>query len=135
MSPKTAIIKRLGKVLDTVIEHEVNARRQLIAQEPTKIFDKIGRAFGILRNGYFINSTEALNLLSLMRLGIDFNIVPDKHRRLVDRLFIESQPGHIQYFAEDPDDAEVRDVYRADLFRDNFRNMGLPPILAMLSLE
>lgn len=121
---ETKIIKRLMGVLDTVIEQEVNARRILVEREPTKIFDKIGRAHGILCNGYFVNSVEALNLLSLMRLGVDLNVVNKKYRRMIDRLIIESQPGHIQAIAGKlGETSDQRDIYRANLFREKFRTI------------
>lgn len=115
------IIRKLSGVLDTVIEQEKNARRQLMEMEQVRMFDKIGRAFGILRNGYSVNSNEAMNLLSLMRLGVDFNILENRYRRMIDRLLIETQPSHIQLMmGEDVDPAE-RDSFRAMILREKFR--------------
>ena len=118
------IVRRLTGVLDTVIEQEHNARKKLLEKEPTKVFDKVGRAYGILRNGYFVTSSEAMNLLSLMRLGVDLNIVPAKYRRVIDRLIIECQPGHIQAIVGQDITPEERDVFRADLLRAKFRTIS-----------
>ena len=62
-----------------------------------------------------------MNHLSLIRLAVDLNFLPEEFRSLVDYLFIEIQPGHIQY----PDKAisiELRDIKRAELLRNNFKN-------------
>lgn len=115
------IIKKLTGVLDTVIEQERNVRKQLLATERVRIFDKIGRAFGILCHAHSVTSNEAMNLLSLMRLGVDLNILEDKHRRMVDCLLIESQPAHIQLIMGKDVDLQERDNFRAVMLREKFR--------------
>jgi len=57
------IIKRLGSVLTSIIEHELNARQKLLEADSGKLFDKIGRAYGILQNSHVLSSGEAMNLL------------------------------------------------------------------------
>jgi len=120
------IIKRLSSVLNSIIEHELNARQKLLEADANKIFDKIGRAFGILQNGYLLNSSEAMNLLSLIRLGIDLGIFADSQRAVVDRLFIECQPGHVQHAAKGAFEAGQRDVLRAGRLRAEFAKISSP---------
>jgi protein arginine kinase len=120
------IIKRLSSVLNTIIEHELNARAKLIENDSGKLFDKIGRAFGILQHGQLLASAEVMNLLSLIRLGIDLGVFPDARRPVIDRLFIEAQPGHIQYSAQGAFDSGQRDVLRAQLLRNEFACFGAP---------
>jgi protein arginine kinase len=120
------IIKHLTGVLNTIIEQELNAREKLVESEPTKLFDKIGRAYGILQNGYLLNSGEAMNLLSLIRLGIDLGVFPDSQRAVVDRLFIECQPGHIQHNTKRSVEANQRDVLRGELLRMEFAKVPGP---------
>jgi protein arginine kinase len=120
------IIKHLHGVLNTIIEQELNARQKLLETDPNKLSDKIGRAFGILQNGYLLNSGEAMNLLSLIRLGIDLNVFPDTQRAVVDRLFIECQPGHVQHAAKGAFDPAQRDVLRAGRLRSEFAKLTAP---------
>jgi protein arginine kinase len=120
------IIKHLNGVLNTIIEQELNAREKLVESEPNKLSDKIGRAFGILQNGYLLNSSEAMNLLSLIRLGIDLGIFADAHRAVVDRLFIECQPAHVQHAAKGTFDPSQRDLLRAEKLRMEFAKMPAP---------
>ncbi|MGC6606619.1 MAG: protein arginine kinase [Lentimonas sp.] len=117
------IITRLGNVLKTVIDHEVNARSKYLEENRAKLLDKIGRAFGVLQNVHFLSSNEAMNLLSLMRLAVDFNMLPEANRSDVDRLFIECQPGHIQYAAHEGIEPEFRDIARAEKLREEFRHL------------
>jgi protein arginine kinase len=121
-----AIIKRLGSVLESIVEHELNARAKLLETDPNKIFDKIGRAYGILQNSHQLTSTEAMNLLSLLRLGIDLSVFPEETRAVIDRLFIETQPGHIQNSARHDLESNQRDVLRAGRLRTEFATFAKP---------
>lgn len=120
------IIKRLGGVLDTIIEQEQNARQKLLEKESYKILDKLGRAYGVLQNGHVSSSSEAMNLLSLIRLAVDLNVFPEEVRGQVDRLFVECQPAHIQYLRQGKADSLQRDIQRAKFLRDEFRKLPLP---------
>lgn len=124
------IIKRLGGVLNTIIEHETNARQRLIENDSGKLFDKIGRAYGILQNSHLLNSAESMNLLSLIRLGIDLKVFPEAERPRVDRLFIEAQPGHLQHACKGEFEPGQRDLLRAGLLRSEFAKFAQPDFTA-----
>src|SRR5437870_2938771 len=87
------IVERLNKVLSQIIEHEENARGSLLEKKPKTVYNHIGRAYGILANAHSISSKETMNLLSLMRLGVDLGLFPDLERALVDELFVITQPN------------------------------------------
>lgn len=120
------IIKRLHTVLQSIIEHELNAREKLLEADAGKLFDKVGRAFGILQNSHLLSSGEAMNLLSLIRLGIDLAVFPDASRSVIDRLFIEAQPGHLQHAQKGEFDPAQRDLLRAARLRSEFANFVHP---------
>lgn len=120
------IIKRLTAVLQSIIEHELNARQKLLEADAGKLFDKIGRAYGILQNSHLLSSSEAMNLLSLIRLGVDLGAFPDARRSVVDRLFIEAQPGHLQHVQKGELDPGRRDVLRAARLRTEFAQFSHP---------
>jgi len=120
------IIKRLGSVLQSIVEHELNARGKLIEADAGKLFDKIGRAFGILQNSHLLSSSEAMNLLSLIRLGVDLGAFPDANRAITDRLLIEAQPGHLQHAQKGEFDPAQRDILRAARLRSEFANFTRP---------
>ena len=89
---ESMIVERLEKVLSQIIEHEENARQTLLEKKPKVVFNHIGRAYGILANAHSISSKETMNLLSLMRLGVDMGLFPGADRALVDELFLTTQP-------------------------------------------
>ena len=120
------IIKRLSSVLQSIIEHELNAREKLLEADSGKLLDKIGRAYGILQNSHLLTSSEAMNLLSLIRLGVDLGAFPDGNRSVIDRLLIEAQPGHLQHAQKGEFEPSQRDVLRAARLRGEFANFTRP---------
>ncbi|MGH7997705.1 MAG: ATP--guanido phosphotransferase, partial [Opitutaceae bacterium] len=79
-----------------------------------------------LQNSHMLNSSEAMNLLSLIRLGIDLGVFTDGYRPVIDRLFIEAQPGHLQYAQKGELDPSRRDLLRAERLRSEFANLTRP---------
>jgi protein arginine kinase len=122
------IVERLSKVVAQVIEHEDNARARLLEKESKVVFNHIGRAYGILANAHSVSSKEAINLLSLLRLGIDLGTLPGASRTLVDELAIVTQPAHLQASHTDKLTAEQRDIRRADMLRHALREVRRPVI-------
>lgn len=121
-----AIVERLEKVLAQIIEHEENARATLLEKKPKMVFNHIGRAYGILANAHSISSKETMNLLSLMRLGVDVGLFPGVDRSLVDELFILTQPAHLQKQHTEKLSAEERDLLRADMVRERLKQVSRP---------
>ncbi len=120
------IVERLEKVLSQIIEHEENARQTLLEKKPKVVFNHIGRAYGILANAHSISSKETMNLLSLLRLGVDMGLFPGADRALVDELFLITQPAHLQKQLSDKLSAEERDLLRADMVRERLKGVSRP---------
>ncbi len=122
------VVERLNKVVLQIIEHEENARITLLEKKPKLVYDQIGRAYGILTNAHTISSKETMNLLSLVRMGVDLEIFPTTARVAVDELFILSQPAHVQRAAARKLTAEERDILRADLVRTQLATISKPDL-------
>jgi protein arginine kinase len=126
---ESEIIGRLNRVIEQIIDHEQNARALLAQRKAITLHDQIGRAYGLLSHAYSISSKEALNLLSIIKLGIDLAVFPDAHRFPVDELFIETQPAHLQKGAQlQKMSSEERDSLRADLIRVKLSQVPQPDI-------
>lgn len=67
-----------------------------------------------------------MNLLSLMRLGVDLGLFPAEERATVDELFIMTQPAHLQKQFSDKLSAEERDLLRADMVRERLKHVNRP---------
>jgi protein arginine kinase len=120
------IVDRLQKVILQIIEHEQNARQTLIQRRSKTLLDNIGRSYGILRHSHSMSSKEALNLLSLAKLGFDLGFYPNEMRAVADELFMETQPAHLQKDWHQKLAAEERDVLRAEIIRKKLENLPSP---------
>ncbi len=120
------IVERLEKVLSQIIEHEENARATLMEKKAKTVYNHIGRAYGILANAHIISSKETMNLLSLMRLGVDLGLFPGAEKTLADELFILTQPAHLQKEHSEKLSAEERDLLRANMLRERLKNVKRP---------
>jgi len=117
------IISHLEQIVIELIEHENNARIRLMNDRALIVEDHVARAFGALSNARLMNSAEALNLLSTLRLGLDLGLIDQFSRREIDMLFIASQPAHLQKLESKELEPEERDVVRADMLRDFMENV------------
>jgi protein arginine kinase len=122
------IVERLNKVLLQIIEHEENARAKLLEIKPKVVYNHIGRAYGILANAHSISSKETMNLLSLMRLGVDMGSFHDLGRSVIDELFLVTQPAHLQRRFSEKLGAEERDILRADMLRERLMSVTRPQL-------
>ena len=122
------IIGRLTKVIETIIEKEHDARQVLIQKKSNTLWDQIGRAYGVLTYAHAMTSKEALNLLSIMKLGIDLGAFPEDRRLPIDELFIDTQPAHLQKGSQQKMNAEERDHLRARIIRERLKLFPKPDI-------
>jgi protein arginine kinase len=120
------ILSRLNKVIEQILSHEQNARASLLAKKPVLLLDNIGRAYGILRHAHSMASKEALNLLSCLKLGVDLGFFPEDGRLLIDQLFMETQPAHLQKSSQQKLQADERDTLRADIVRSKLAKFPKP---------
>ena len=122
------IISRLSKVIETIIEKEHDARQVLIQKKPNTLWDQIGRAYGVLTFAHAMSSKEALNLLSIIKLGVDLGTFPEDRRLPIDELFIDTQPAHLQKSSQRKLNAEERDHLRAEIIRERLKVFPKPDI-------
>src|SRR5256714_7969902 len=125
------IINRLCKVIETIIEKEHDARQILLQKKPNTLCDQIGRAYGVLTYAHAMPSKEALNLLSIIKLGMDLGAFPENQRLQVDELFIDTQPAHLQKNSQQKLNAEERDHLRAQIIRERLKLFPKPDISKM----
>lgn len=123
------IIARLEKVILQIINHERNARQKLGESKPEKLMDHVGRAYATLCFSHIIESKEALNHLSMLRLGTDMGLFPKERAALIDSLLMGIQPAHMQIKAKGKLAAEERDTLRAEILRGQLKCLPEPDTL------
>jgi protein arginine kinase len=122
------IIRRLERVISQVSNHEQNAREKLLEDDPAMVSDKIGRAYGVLKFAHIIDSKEALNHLSLLRLGGTLGFFPAETVMLCDSLLMDIQPAHLQLHSGRKLSPEERDSIRAEIVRSRLLSLESPDI-------
>jgi len=79
-----------------------------------------------------MTSKEALNLLSIIKLGVDLGAFPEDRRLPIDELFIDTQPAHLQKSSQQKLNAEERDHLRAQIIRERLKVFPKPDISKLM---
>ena len=112
------IIDNLHGVARQIIEHEKASRQKLLSESRLKLTDRIRRSFGILCYAEVIDSKEAAQRLSDVRLGVDLGIVEGLNPNVLNELLVMTQPGYLQQHYGRALSPDERDAHRAKLFRE-----------------
>lgn len=111
------ILENINGLIRQIIEQEEQARQALVVQNRPLLEDKIYRSLGLLRSSRIISSQETVELLSMVRLGVDLKIIHDVQLPVLNQLFITIQPAHLQKIEGTRLSASARDIKRASLIR------------------
>jgi len=111
------IIDNLHSVAKQIIGHEKAARSKLMTESRTRIEDRIKRSFGILSYATIIDSKEASQRLSDIRLGVHLGLLPQVSLETINELTVSTQPGFLQQAFGETLSPEQRDVARAQMIR------------------
>lgn len=112
------IIDNLYSVAKQLIGHEKNARNMLMAESQQRIMDRVMRSYGILSHAVIIDSKEAAQRLSDVRLGVDLGLIENVPGKIMNELVVMTQPGFLQQYAGGMLSPEERDIRRAEMIRE-----------------
>jgi protein arginine kinase len=118
------LTKKVGDVVPMLIDYERQAREFLIRESQETLHDRVSRAFGILRTAQTISSEETMHLLSSVRMGINLGLISELEIPTINKLFIHTQPAHLQKMSGLELDTSDRNVERATYLR---RHLGSEP--------
>lgn len=89
------IISSLRSFISKIISEEVSARHLIKRDDSPDLKDKVSRAFGILIHSYQIDAIEALNALSLLKLGVEAGWISGIEPAKLNELFFSSRRAHM----------------------------------------
>jgi len=115
------IIESINSLIRQIIEQEAQARESLLTREKAVLEDRINRSLGILRSARIISSQETIELMSMVRLGNDLGMFNDIDRRIINELFIITQPAHLQKIENRKISSQERDIKRAEIVRERLK--------------
>lgn len=112
------IIEALNRITLQVVRQELDVRKKLLENDTLALNDKVWRAYGILANARVITSSEAMELISYLRLGVDLDLLPQLRPRILQELLVFTRPGYLQKIFDRDLSARERDSKRAELIRE-----------------
>ncbi len=115
------IIGNINGLIKQIIEQENQAREALLSRDRAVLEDRVFRSLGILKNAYIMSSQEIIELLSMLRLGVDLGLIKEIDRRAINELFIITQPAHLQKLEAKKISSTERDLKRAELIRNKLK--------------
>lgn len=115
------IIADLKGVVTQLIQHERQARETLFQQSGVYLEDKVYRSYGTLAFSRRMESKEAMQRLSDVRLGIDLGIITGLDGKILNELMVLTQPGFLQQYAGEELHSEQRDERRATIIRERLQ--------------
>ena len=118
------LIGQVSEVVPILIDYERKARDFLVRESQKDLYDRVSRAYGILCNAHTISSEETMHLLSSVRMGINLGLISDLEIPTVNKLFIHTQPAHLQKLRGIELDTADRNVERAVYLRSHLAKDG-----------
>lgn len=112
------IINNLTAVTKKITMQEERARSLLFEKQKDELEDDIFRALGILKYARTISTSEGLNLLSRVRMGIEMGIIRDIEISRINELLVNIQPATLQLNTGFSGESRKRDNIRAKILRE-----------------
>lgn len=101
-------------------------RAKLKRESDAEIKDAVSRAFGILLHSYQIDTQEALDALSLLKLGVELEWVTGIASRKVSEIFFSSRHAHLSHiFKEKSLDPQTLLHRRAEFLHKELQGAAL----------
>ena len=103
--------------MPVLIDYERQAREFLVRESHETLHDRVSRAYGILRTAQTISSEETMHLLSSVRMGVNLGLIGELPIPTINKLFIHTQPAHLQKIAGSELESTERNIERASYLR------------------
>lgn len=89
------IISTMRLFTTRLMVEENSVRSRLRKEENAEVMDKVSRAYGILIHSYQIEAIEALDAISLIKLGADLEWLEGVTSQELNRLFFDCRRAHL----------------------------------------
>jgi protein arginine kinase len=115
------IVENLRTITERIIEQERAGRETLLREMKSQLEDRVWRAYGILTNAHLLSSSEAVQLLSDVRLGKDLGLLKGLTSFGITEVLVITRPGYLQKLAGRALSAAERDAQRARMVREKLK--------------
>ena len=109
------IINQIKQVTSYIVEQERKARH--ILKDNIEIIDEIYRSYGILQNARIIDKNEALELLSLVRMGVYMSIISHIDSNRIEELIKNIEENTLRKNLKEDFSRNEENIKRANYIR------------------
>ena len=110
----------MRKAAEKVIGEERATREAMMRESHWYLEDRVGRAKGLSAGVHLLTYSEALAILSSMRLGVGLNLVAGHGMQEMNEVLLTSQGAHLEMAKGRSFDMFELSRERAELFRTRF---------------
>lgn len=122
--PESELIRQVKDVVPVLIDYERRAREFLISESENDLHDQVSRAYGVLCTAHTISSEETMHLLSRVRMGVNLGLIDNVEIPTVNKLFMHTQPAHLQKLRGIELNTADRNIERALYLKRHLRRRG-----------
>lgn len=116
------ILKEIKETIPQLVKLERECRERIFTRQKDYLEDRIFKAYGNLSFSRIMSTEEAIENLSIVRLGVSMGIMKGNVNS-VGQLLINVQPAHIQKRSGKALDVKSRDVFRAKYIQSVLKNV------------
>lgn len=119
------ILSFVRSAAESIAAAEKDARDRLMANRGDALIDEIARAFGIASCAYMLGDKQAIDALSMIKLGAYYGVADVKSVVKLDKLMISVAPFNLVSAADRPLNTEKsREIYRAETVRNAIKSIA-----------
>lgn len=119
------LISTLRNFSTKLLVQEKSMRSTIKKEKNAVLMDKVSRAYGILTYSYQIGVTEALDAISLLKLGIDLGWISGLSMNVLNRLFFNCRRAHLLCQSEEEISQEMLPHLRAEFIHKTIKGAKL----------
>jgi len=118
-------IEETQQTIKSISTAEMDARADVVSMAKKALVDKMYRAYGILTHARSLSESEAINLCSVIRLGVELGFTRRYSVQTIQRLMLIVLCAQLQKLYDTTDTDDKLDELRAELLRGVFTQNGL----------
>ena len=122
---ETEILSFVRSATESISAAEKDARERLSLSRGDALVDEIARAYGVASCAHMLSDKQAIDALSLIKLGAYYGVIDAKNVAKIDKLIIAVSPFNLVGAAVRPLNTEkARAIYRAETVRNTIKNIA-----------
>lgn len=120
-----AILRAVQSAASKIISAEKAVRAHLKQEPNAEIKDLVSKGFGLLVHSYQLDTKDAINLLSIAKLGISLGYLNGVKEETINKLMFQCRRGHLCHLFPQLKDAKEIAHKRAEFIHEQLKGLQL----------